>query len=85
MKKKKKPKVVYYEDRGQTIYPMSFLDGMTPEEAEELRKKKENRPMVTGRERFAMIRAAFAVYSIPLLVIVGAFALAALGMYFFLK
>ena len=83
--KKKKPKVVYYEDRGQTIYPMSFLDGLTPEEAEEQRKKKEERPIVTGRERFAMIRAAFAVYSVPLLILVGAFGLTALFLYFFLR
>ena len=33
--KKKKPKVVYYEDRGQTIYSMAALDGMTPEEKED--------------------------------------------------
>ena len=83
--KKKKQKTVYYEDRGQTIYPMSFLDGMTPEEAEELRRKKENRPIVTGKERWAMMRAAFAVYSVPLLILIGAFGLAALLMYFFLK
>lgn len=83
--KKKKQKTVYYEDRGQTIYPMSFLDGMTPEEAEELRRKKENRPIVTGKERWAMMRAAFAVYSVPLLILIGAFGLTALLMYFFLK
>lgn len=83
--KKKKQKTVYYEDNGQTIYPMSFLDGMTPEEAEELKKKKENRPLVTGKERWAMMRAAFEVYSVPLLILVGAFGLTALFMYFFLK
>ena len=83
--KKKKQKTVYYEDRGQTIYPMSFLDGMTPEEAEELRRKKENRPIVTGKERWAIMRAAFAVYSVPLLILIGAFGLTALLMYFFLK
>ena len=83
--KKKKQKTVYYEDRGQTIYPMSFLDGMTPKEAEELRRKKENRPIVTGKERWAMMRAAFAVYSVPLLILIGAFGLTALLMYFFLK
>ena len=83
--KKKKQKTVYYEDNGQTIYPMSFLDGMTPEEAEELKKKKENRPLVTGKERWAMMRAAFEVYSVPLLILIGAFGLTALFMYFFLK
>ena len=83
--KKKKPKIVYYEDRGQTIYPMSVLDGMTPEEAEEQRKKKENRPVVNGKERLAMIRAAFTVYSVPLLILIGAFGLTALIMYFFLR
>lgn len=82
---KKKRKEIYYEDHGQTIYPMSFLDGMTPEEAEELEKKKQNRPLVTASERWAMMRAAFSVYSIPLLILVGAFGLTALFLYFFLR
>ena len=38
MKKEKKPKVIYYEDRGQTIYSMAALDGKTPEEREEEEK-----------------------------------------------
>ena len=34
-KKKPKPKTVYLEDKGQTIYSMAALDGKTPEEQEE--------------------------------------------------
>ena len=85
MGKKKKTKIVYYEDKGETIYPMSFLDGLTPEEAEELEKKKKNRPTVTGKERWAMIKAAFAVYGPLLLMVVGGFSIAALLMYLFLN
>ena len=83
MKKKKKPKIVYYEDKGETIYPMSFLDGMTPEEAEELKRKKKNRPLVTGAERGAMLRAAITVYAPPVLCAIAAFGLVALFLYFF--
>lgn len=83
--KKKKPKIVYFEDKGETLYPMSFLDGMTPEEAEELDKKKKNRISATGAERWAMIQAAITVYGPILLCCVGAFSLAALFLYLFLK
>ena len=83
--KKKKPKIVYFEDKGETLYPMSFLDGMTPEEAEELDKKKKNRISATRAERWAMIQAAITVYGPILLCCVGAFSLAALFLYLFLK
>ena len=83
--RKNKPKTVYREDRGETIYNMSFLDGMTPEEAEELDKKKRNRPFVTSGERWAMIRAAAVVYGPLLLCCVLAFGLAALLIYLFLR
>ena len=82
--KKKKPKVVYYEDRGQTIYSMAALDGMTPEEKEELDKKRKNVNIFTKKEYMAMFKAAFQVYGPILLCCVGAFTLAALMMYFFL-
>lgn len=85
MKKKKKIKTVYSEDKGETIYPMSFLEGMTPEEAEELEKKKKSRISATSAERWAMIKAAFAVYGPVLLCFVGAFSIVALLMYLFLK
>lgn len=84
MKKKKKPKVVYYEDRGQTVYSMSALDGKTPEEQEELERKRKNASIFTKGEYFAIFKAAFQVYGPLLLCCVGAFALAALLMYFFL-
>ena len=82
---KKKKKIIYYEDKGETIYPMSFLDGMTPEEAEELERKKKNRPLVTGSERWAMIRAAIEVYGPLVLIAVVGFGLTALLLYLFLK
>ncbi len=84
-KKKKGPKIVYLEDKGETLYPMSFLDGLTPEEAEELDKKKRNRISATTAERWAMFKAAAIVYGPVLLCCVGAFSLAALFLYLFLK
>jgi len=86
MAKKKKVKVVYTtEDTGQTLYSMAALEGRTPEEQEEFDKKRKNRVLVTSKERWAMIKAAFSVYGPLLLCLVGAFAVAALLMYFFLK
>ena len=82
---KKKTKVVYKEDNGETIYSMAALNGRTPEEQEEYEKKLKNRVEVTERERFAMIKAAFLVYGPMLLIVVGAFVAAALLMYFLLK
>lgn len=84
MKNKKKPKVVYYEDRGQTIYSMAALDGKTPEEQEEFERKRKSTPIFTKGEYFAMFKAAFEVYGPLLLCCVGAFTIAALLMYFFL-
>lgn len=83
--KKKKIKTVYKEDNGETIYSMAALNGRTPEEQEEYEKKLKNRVKVTGKERFAMIKAAMTVYGPMLLIVVGAFAVAALLMYFLLK
>ena len=61
-KDKKKVKVVYIEDKGETIYSMAALNGRTPEEQEEFDKQRKNRVRPTGKERFAMISAAFSVY-----------------------
>ena len=83
--KKKKPRVVYLEDKGETLYSMAALEGRTPEEQEELDRKRKNGVLVTGGERRAMIAAAFAVYLPLLLCVIGAFLVAALLMYFFLK
>ena len=82
---KKKSKVVYKEDDGQTIYSMSALYGRTPEEQEAYEKKQKNRIDVTRRERWAMIKAAFTVYGPLLLMMVGSFTIAAFLMYLFLK
>ena len=82
--KKKKVKTVYLEDKGETIYSMASLYGRTPEEQEEYNRKSRGVD-TTGRERLAMIRAAFSVYGPMLLIVVGGFTIAALLMYLFLK
>jgi hypothetical protein len=84
-KNKNKPKIVYLEDDGRTLYSMAGLDGRTPEEQEELEKKRKNAVLVTGKEKRAMIAAAFTVYGPFFLCMIGAFTLAALLMYFFLR
>ena len=84
MKKTKKPRTVYAPDKGETIYSMAALSGRTPEEQEEFDRQRRNRLNATGKERFAMISAAFSVYGPILLCCVGAFTLAALLLYFFL-
>ena len=68
MQKKKKTKIVYLEDKGDTIYSMAALEGRTPEEQEEYDKKRKNRISATARERLAMMRAAFSVYGLILLI-----------------
>ncbi len=83
-KKSKKTKVVYVGDTGQTLYSMAALDGKTPEEQEELDKRRKSTPFFNGRERWAMIKAAFAVYGPLLLMVVAAFGLTALLLYLFL-
>ena len=83
--KKKKVKVVYYEDKGETVYPMAATYGLTPEELEKQKEAEKNATYATGKERFAMIKAAFSVYGPLLLIVAGAFSVAALLMYFFLK
>ena len=84
MKNKKKPKVIYYEDRGQTIYSMAALDGKTPEEREEEDKRRKSFPILTAREVWAMISAAFSVYGPLLLMVVGSFSIVAFLLYLFL-
>ena len=84
-KKKTKVKTVYYEDRGETVYSMAFLDGKTPEEVEEEKKRRKNAVGATAKERLAMIRAAFTVYGPLLLIAVLGFSTIALFLYFFLK
>ena len=83
--KNKKPKTVYTEDKGETIYSMSALYGRTPEEQEEYNRKLKSRVTVTHAERFAMMRAAFTVYGPLLLIVVLGFGAAALLLYLFLR
>ena len=85
MQKKKKPKIVYLEDKGDTIYSMAALSGRTPEEQEEYEKKLKNRVNATGKERWAMIKAAFSVYGPLLLMVIGAFGLTLLLMCLYIR
>lgn len=85
MKKKKKIKVVYREDTGETIYSMAALEGRTPEEQEEFYRQRKNRIAVTFKERLAMIAAAFEVYGPMFLIMIGSFAAAALLLYLYLR
>ena len=71
--------------KGETLFSMAALDGRTPEEQEELDRKKRNRIPVTRGEKRAMIAAAFSVYGPMFLCMIGAFLLAALLLYFFLR
>ena len=85
MKKKKKIKTVYLEDKGETIYSMAALQGRTPEEQEEYDRKRKNRVNATWKERWAMLTAAFSVYGPLLLICIGAFSLVALLLYLYLR
>ena len=82
--RKKKTKVIYREDTGETIYSMAALEGRTPEQQEEYDRQRKNRVFVTAKERWAMIAAAFTVYGPPFLIMIGAFLLAAVLRYLFL-
>ncbi len=82
--KKNKPKVVYKEDDGRTIYSMAGLEGKTPEELEERDRQRKNAVKVSRKERRAMIAAAFQVYGPILLIILVAFSLAAVIVYLLL-
>lgn len=83
--KGEKKRTVYVKDEGQTLYSMAGLYGRTPEEQEEFDRKRKNSIKVTGKERWAMLNAAFSVYGPILLIIVGGFAISALLLYLFLK
>ena len=85
MSRKRKPKVVYKEDDGRTIYSMAGLEGKTPEDLEERDRKRKNAVQTTRKERRAMIAAAFQVYGPVLLMILVGFGLAATLIYLFLR
>ncbi len=83
--KEKKKKTVYEEDDGRTIYSLSFLDGLTPEEQERRNEQRKNAAKATRKERLAMIAAAFQVYAPMLLVLIAGFGIAAVLMYLALR
>ncbi len=84
-KKQNKPKTVYKEDTGETIYSMAGLEGKTPEELDRLAEEKKKRVAVTRKERRAMIRAAFEVYGPKFLIIIMSFSLVAVLLYLWLS
>ena len=65
-----------YVDDGHTVYSMEALTGKIPE--------KKDRPELTWKERFALIRAVFATYFPPFLIVLCSFALVGLLLYFWL-
>lgn len=76
MPKDKDDKKKEYVDDGHTVFDMSGLYGPR-------KKKKEDGERLTRREKWAAIRAALATY-IPILgMILAAFTLTALFLYFF--
>ena len=84
-KSPKKPKVVYKEDTGETIYSMAMLNGKTPEEQEADERRKKNHVDTTRGERFAMMRAAYRVYGPVILIFVLGFAIAGLLLWLLLR
>lgn len=72
--KRKKQKTVYVDD-GHTVYDMSGLTG---------EKKGKGDISLTRKERFAMIRAAFAHYLPIFLLVLGCFVLTGLILYIWL-
>lgn len=84
-KNKHKKKTVYKEDDGRTVYNLSFLDGLTPEEQQERDEQRKRAPGATGKERRAMISAAFTVYAPMLLIIIASFAVVAFLLYLGLR
>lgn len=73
-KKEKKPKTRYVDD-GHTVYSMDGLYGDD---------NKKERPQLTGKERFALIRAALAHYLPIVLMVIACFVAAGLLMYIWL-
>ena len=84
-KRKNKPRVVYKQDDGRTVYSMAGLEGKTPEQLEERDRQRKRAVKVTRKERRAMIAAAFQVYGPVLLIIVVGFGLAGVLLYFLLR
>ena len=84
VRKNKRVRTEYVGDNGQTLYSMAGLYGRTPEEQEELDRKRRNQVQATFKERWAMISAALTVYGPMLLIAILGFGLTALFMYLFL-
>lgn len=74
--KPKKQKTKYIDD-GHTVYSMEALTGKQPDE--------EDRPKLTKKERWALIRAAFSHYLPPVLIVLVSFTLVMLLLYWWLS
>ncbi len=75
-KKKKQP----YVDDGHTVYSMDGVDGPIWK-----RKKNEDKAGLSGKERRAAIKAAFATYAPIFFGVLACFAIATLLMFFWLN
>ena len=69
--RKKKPKVVYIEDDGRTLYDMSGVGSNVD------KVKKDDGVKLSKKEKRAMLKAAFLYYLPKYLIIIGCFAVAA--------
>ncbi len=75
LKKTKKKKAKFVDD-GHTVYSMEALTGKLPEE--------KDRPSLTRKERWALIRAAFSHYLPPILIVLLSFTLVGMLLYWWL-
>ncbi len=75
--RKKKKKKAKYVDDGHTVYSMEGLTGKQPD--------PQDRPQMTGKERWALIRAAFSHYLPSFLIVLGSFIVVAVLIYLWLK
>ena len=76
--KKKKTKVKYAPDDGRTIYSMENVGG-------DKRNKDKEKVRLGRKEKWAAIRAAFAVYFPRLLLIIACFIITGILLYLWLK
>ena len=83
-KEKTKKKKVKYVDDGHTIYNMD-IEGFKWHDRKAKKIDEKDKIYFTKREKFAILRAAFATYTPKFLIIILAFSLTALLLYFWLK
>ena len=80
-----KVKVVYEEDKGETIYSMSALYGMTPEEMDKFAEDKKKAVKFTRKEKRAARRAVYSVYGPMFICMILGFSLVAVILFLIMK